>query len=68
MPRAGPPGQRCHGLAPGEGKDATGLSSPGVKMPRACPVESHAGCYTLLPTARLDATGLSRGGFTFQAN
>ena len=36
-------------------------------MPRACPVECHDVRYTPTKKSRLDATALSRGGFTFAA-
>jgi len=45
---------RCHGLDRRE-------------MPRACPVEIHAGRYTDSPNQETDATGLSRGGVTFSS-
>jgi hypothetical protein len=37
------------------------------KMPRACPVDPHAGHYTpVLLTRKLDATALRRGGSRFR--
>ena len=39
--------QRCHGLAPWRFTlAATKARVVGLKMPRACPVEIHARCYT----------------------
>jgi len=37
-------------------------------MPRACPVESHVGRYTLPSSIKTGCHGLPRGGFTFAAN
>jgi len=53
---------RCHGLVPWSftlvATDSTQRKS---SMPRACPVESHAGRYRQHATQIIDATGLSRG-------